>query len=144
MLKLAYFVLAHEKAQFVAGHVNLLLDADPTCHVVVHYDARAPKKEFEALQAELASSPRALFVVHRVKCEWGRFSLWSRRQSVRYVLFGNGQVDCDYVYLLSTTCVPIKPIAKLETFSATKHRDGVHRSISAQLGRKWTQRGALY
>jgi hypothetical protein len=115
MLKLAYVVLAHEKAQFVAGHVNLLLDADPTCHVVVHYDARAPKKEFEALQAELASSPRALFVVHRVKCEWGRFSLVEAAiSSLR--LIRERQVDCDYVYLLSTTCVPIKPIAKLKRF----------------------------
>jgi core-2/I-Branching enzyme len=120
MLKLTYVVLAHENARFVAEHVKLILEADPTGHAVIHYDARVSKKEFAALETELASCPRALLVVDRVKCEWGRFSLIEAViRALR--LIRSRQLDCDYIYLLSCTCVPIKPIAKLKRFLSQSH-----------------------
>jgi Core-2/I-Branching enzyme len=115
MLKLAYVVLAHEPARFVADQVKLLLEADPTGHVVVHYDARVARREFTLLETELASCPRALLVSDRLKCDWGKFSLVDAViRALR--LIRDRQVDADYVYLLSSTCVPIKPIAKLKRF----------------------------
>ena len=115
MVSIAYLLLAHESPDGVADHVRLLLAADPTAHVVVHYDAQAPQREFAALQAALSHDPRALLVEDRVHCEWGRFSLVDAVvRSLRAIR--DREIECDYVYLLSCSCVPVKPIAALKRF----------------------------
>ncbi len=115
MKKLAYVLLAHERVALVASHVHMLLDADPTGQVVVHYDGSAPRTEFEALRSALADFPRAWLVPDPVKCEWGNFTLV---EAVVHALrlIRDRNLECDYVCLLSCSCLPIKPIAKLKRF----------------------------
>ena len=43
--------------------------------VAIHFDANAPKAEFERLKAGLAGNPLVVFPKRRVKCGWGEWSL---------------------------------------------------------------------
>jgi hypothetical protein len=114
-VRLAYVVLAHERASQVAAHTQMLLNADPTGHVIVHYDLRSPAAEFAKLSAALAGHERAHLVADRVRCAWGMFGLVDGVVRALRVVRKCG-LPCDYVYLLSSACVPIKPIAALKRF----------------------------
>ncbi len=118
-IRVAYVVLAHESARQVAAHAEMLLNDDPTGHVLVHYDLNSPRAEFAALSAALAGHERAHLLANRVRCTWGMFGLVEAVLRALRVI-RDRELSCDYVYLLSSSCVPIKPIAKLKRYLAAR------------------------
>ena len=114
-LALAYVLLAHESARQISEQVHTLLTADHTAHVVVHYDLNSPPDQYAALEQAFAGNDRAWLVKERVKCGWGRFGLVDGVVRALRVLRDH-KVECDYVYLLSGSCMPTKPLATLKRF----------------------------
>jgi hypothetical protein len=114
-LSLAYIVLAHEGAEQIAGLVRTLVEADPTANVVVHYDRNASKSQFSALRQALQDHDRVWLVEDRARCGWGQFGLVDGVVRALRVLRAH-KIDCDYVYLLSGSCMPTKPLASLKAF----------------------------
>jgi hypothetical protein len=119
-LVLAYVLLAHESASHINSLVETLLSADPTARVVIHYDLNASPEQYAALEKAFALHDRAWLVKDRVRCAWGRFGLVDGVVRALRVLRDH-KVECDYVYLLSGSCMPTKPLAKLKRFLA-EHR----------------------
>ena len=114
-LAIAYILLAHESAEQIGGLVHTLLGADPTAHVVVHYDLNSPPAQFAALEQTWGAHERASLVKDRVRCGWGRFGLVDGVVRALRVLRDHN-VECDYVYLISGSCMPTKPLATLKRF----------------------------
>lgn len=115
MAKVAYVMLAHEQPDQVAAHVELLTTADPAALVFVHYDANAPAADFTALVDRLASNARTFVLPDRVRCGWGEFGLvQGPLNALREIARRNAQPD--YVYLISGSCLPVRPLAELNRF----------------------------
>lgn len=136
MLRVAYVMLAHEPAAQVAYHVDLITSADPAARVFVHYDRKVPEAERRSLADRLAGNERARLVADRVRCDWGTFGL------VQAALNGLREISSDdaapdYVYLISGSCLPIRPLAELKRY-LTEHRGTEF--IQAQ-GERWITGG---
>lgn len=115
MAKIAYVMLAHEAPEQVADHARIITNADPTGIVYVHYDRRAPAEAFRRVLEALAGESRILPVAARVDCRWGTFGL------VEAVLNALAEIarradPPDHVYLISGSCLPIRPLAELKRY----------------------------
>ena len=115
MARVAYVMLAHEQPDQVAAHVELLTAADPSAVVLIHYDGNAPAADFTVLKDRLSSDPRAFVVPDRARCGWGEFGLvQGPLNALREIARLNAEPD--YVYLISGSCLPIRPLAELNRF----------------------------
>jgi hypothetical protein len=108
-------MLAHESPGSVAGHVDLITSADPEARVFVHYDGKVPEPERQDLADRLSGNAQAKLVAKRVKCRWGGFGL------VQAALNGLREIRelgfaPDYVYLISGSCLPVRPLAELNRY----------------------------
>jgi hypothetical protein len=83
--------------------------------VFIHYDKNAPEAEFAELGARLAGNPRAVFVADRIRCGWGEFGLAQAPLNAIRQIAGEGP-EPDYVYLISGSCLPVRPLAELNRF----------------------------
>src|SRR3954470_7571696 len=115
MAKVAYVMLAHEQPSHIAEHAGIITTADPSAWVVIHYDATAGEGKFRALSELVATLPRVALVEQRARCGWGEFGL------VEGVLFALRHIAChdlepDYVYLISGSCLPTRPLAELNRY----------------------------
>lgn len=115
MLKVAYVMLAHEPSAQVAYHVDLITTADPAARVFVHYDRKVSEAERQSLAERLAGNERARLIADRVRCDWGMFGL------VQAALSGLREIAKeesapDYVYLISGSCLPIRPLSELNRY----------------------------
>lgn len=112
-MKLLFLILAHDRPEDAAGLAKTLVAAAGDGRALIHYDARA--KDFAALQAAVADTPRIGLVTERVACRWGGFGLVQAPLNALAQAEAEGQ-DPDYVILLSGACLPCKPVASLERF----------------------------
>jgi len=108
-------MLAHGHPGQVAESVELITGADPDAWVVLHYDANSPPAEYGALTARLAANERAVLVDDRVRCSWGKFELVEAALNGLRAMRERG-ISPDYVYLISGSCLPIRPLAELNRF----------------------------
>jgi hypothetical protein len=115
MSSLAYVILAHESAEDLTRLVNLLLDADDTGHVIIHYDANAPDNEFSKLRIALGPITRAHIVNERARCAWGQFGLVDGVVRALRIVRQQG-INCDRIFLMSGSCMPVRPLAQLKRF----------------------------
>ncbi len=115
MAVVAYILLAHESAAQVGGVADVLAGADPTCHVVVHYDANAPATEWDKLQRRYSDSQRIHLVKDRVRCGWGEFGLVDGVVRALRLIREKG-IDHSHAYLISGSCMPVRPLAQLNSF----------------------------
>lgn len=115
MSAIAFVLLAHENASHVADLISTLTDADPGCHVVVHYDAKAPTGDYNDLRAAFDANGQVLFVEDRVRCGWGEFGLVEGSLRALALLKAR-QVDYSHAYLLSGSCLPVRPLGELRAF----------------------------
>lgn len=115
MAAITFVLLAHERSDDVAEVVDALVEGDPTCRVVIHYDRRSSSSEYAALRKEYRSNVRIAFVEDRVACSWGQFGLVEA--TVRALkLIQNDPRGTTHVYLLSGSCMPIRSLAELHAF----------------------------
>ncbi len=105
MARIAFVLLAHKDPQAVAAQVRGLLAGGDA--VALHYDARAPRAEFERLREGLAGQPGVVFARRRMRCGWGDWSLVAATlEAMRAAL--EAFPDATHLYLMSGDCAPVK------------------------------------
>ncbi|WP_153772199.1 beta-1,6-N-acetylglucosaminyltransferase [Labrenzia sp. CE80] len=110
-----FILLAHERSEDVAELITALIESDPDCHVVVHYDAKSSDAEYQKLRDLYQACSRISFVEKRVACGWGEFGLVEA--TVRALrLIRDKKTAPGHVYLLSGSCMPVRPLAELRQF----------------------------
>lgn len=115
MSRIAFILLAHERADQLIDLVSTLLEADPSCYVVIHYDANASDDEYRHLREHFGRNEHVHFPKTRVRCGWGEFGLVEA--TVRALkLIRKRRLAATHVMLLSGSCMPVRPLAELNAF----------------------------
>jgi len=105
MATIAFILLCHKDRGAITAQAERLTAAGDK--VSIHFDARAPASEYEALRAGLADNPNVAFAKTRVKCGWGEWSLVAATLSAMRTA-AEVFSDATHFYLLSGDCMPIK------------------------------------
>ncbi|WP_458735141.1 beta-1,6-N-acetylglucosaminyltransferase [Zobellella taiwanensis] len=117
-INITYLILAHDNPARLQNLIEKL-EEDPTATIVVHYDRKSPRKEYNQLIKANEHNPKVhiLSKAQRVACGWGEFSIVKATLNlIRYALALPEQSD--YCYLLSGACYPIKPLSELKAYLA--------------------------
>jgi hypothetical protein len=121
MVRTAYILLCHRDPDAVVAQVRQLTAAGDC--VAVHYDARAPRSEFDRLRADLHGAPGVAFA-RRVRCGWGEWTLVAATiEGMRTALAAFP--DASHLYLLSGGCMPIKSAEWVHDFLAARDADHI-------------------
>ncbi|MEM7176865.1 MAG: DUF5928 domain-containing protein [Pseudomonadota bacterium] len=112
MANIAFLILAHKKPQRVIAQARALTAHGDT--VTIHYDARAPRTEFNTLRAAFKDDPNIAFAP-RVKCGWGTWSLVRATLSLIRTARKRFEGQSHY-YLISGDCYPTKSRSYIEGF----------------------------
>ncbi len=130
MARIAFLLLCHRDPEGVARQARALVAAGDC--VAIHMDARAPRADFERLQAALYGTPSIVFAARRVRCAWGA---WSLVQATLETLqtARRSFADVTHFYMISGDCAPIKTAEHAHAFldrSGADHIESVdfHRS----------------
>jgi len=112
-MKVAYLILAHQHPELLARLIRRLLDANGL--VAIHFDASCGDAFVSDLRALLGQDFGRLVLVDRVAVVWGE---WSLVEATLNGLRAISQLDQqpDYVYLLSGSDYPIRPLHELDEF----------------------------
>ncbi|MGI1662414.1 DUF5928 domain-containing protein [Palleronia sp. KMU-117] len=105
MARIAFLLLCHRDP---AGVLQLVADLTaPGDLVAIHYDARAPKAEFQILADALKNNPSVTFARRRIRCGWGE---WSLVEATLQALSAARDAfpEATHFYLISGDCRPIK------------------------------------
>lgn len=117
-INITYLILAHDNPARLQELIDKL-DEDPTATIVIHYDRKSPRQEYNQLIKANKHNPKVhvLSKAQRVACGWGEFSIVKATLNlIRYSLALSEQGD--YCYLLSGACYPIKPLSELKAYLA--------------------------
>lgn len=105
MAKIAYILLCHKDPDGIIAQARRLTEAGDC--LSIHFDARAPREDFDKIRSALASNPSVTFAARRLKCGWGEWSLVGAT-----LLAVRAAVDAfpraTHFYMLSGDCMPIK------------------------------------
>jgi hypothetical protein len=105
MAKIAYILLCHKDPEGIIAQAQRLTAAGDC--IAIHFDARSALKDFERIQAALASNPAVTFATRRIKCGWGE---WSLVQATIYAVEAAVEAfpRATHFYMLSGDCMPTK------------------------------------
>ena len=104
MARIAYILLCHRNPASVIAQARQLTAAGDC--VAIHYDARAPRAEFDRIRSELRDDP-AIGFARRIRCGWGEWSLVAASlEGLKAALAAFA--DATHLYLLSGDCMAIK------------------------------------
>jgi hypothetical protein len=105
MAKIAYILLCHKDPDGVIAQAQGLTAAGD--YLAIHFDARAPRENYDRLVEALGENPLVRFTSRRIKCDWGSWSLVAATLlAVRAAL--DGFPGATHFYMLSGDCMPIK------------------------------------
>ncbi len=120
MGQIAYILLCHKNADAVIAQVEQLTAPGDT--VAVHFDASAPKAEFERLRSGLVDNPRVAFSKRRLKCGWGEWSLVAATlEAIKTAV--DAFPRATHFYLLSGDCMPTKTAEHIHDFIENRDVD---------------------
>lgn len=119
MAKICFLLLSHKNPDQIVEQANLLTSAGD--FVAIHFDARAPREDFQNLKAALADNPNVCFA-HRVKCGWGEWSLVQGSLNALNAGY-DAFPEATHFYMISGDCMPIKPAAHMRKFLDGDNRD---------------------
>jgi len=112
-MKIAYLVLAHQHPHLLARLVRRLLEADGI--VAIHFDASCGDAPVNELRSLLGADFERLLLVDRVAVVWGEWSLVEATLNGLRAIAALDQQP-DYVYLLSGSDYPVRPLNELAGF----------------------------
>lgn len=116
MSDLGFVMLCHtalHRAAQVARHL-----AERGCPVVIHVDGRVAAHDFAALRRDLGDLDHVRFA-QRVRCDWGTWSLVQAAQAGAEMMLATCP-DVRHVYLISGSCLPLRPIEELRAYLAAR------------------------
>ncbi|MBT8153820.1 beta-1,6-N-acetylglucosaminyltransferase [Epibacterium ulvae] len=105
MAKIAYILLCHKDPEAVVQQANQLTAVGD--YISIHFDARAPKADYDSIRKALADNPNVAFAKKREKCGWGE---WSLVQATLHALETAAQSfpRATHFYMVSGDCMAIK------------------------------------
>jgi hypothetical protein len=112
MIKISYIILAHQNPAIVKRLISALVRAGHT--VALHYDKKAPNKDFEKLEREFLDNPSVRFA-RRVKVRWGEWSICEATLNCIKEIEAAGW-EPDYVYYASGSDYPTRSSDELVAF----------------------------
>ena len=105
MAKIAYILLCHKDPEGIIAQARRLTEVGD--FLAIHFDARAPRADFDRIRTALADNPSVTFAARRMKCGWGEWSLvGSTLLAVRAAVKAFPRAT--HFYMLSGDCMPIK------------------------------------
>ena len=120
MGQFAYILLCHKDVDAIASQAAQLAAAGDA--VVIHFDARAPRTQYEKLRATLEDTPNVAFAKKRVKCGWGEWSLVAATLSALRTAVA-AFPKATHFYMLSGDCMPIKTAEYAHDFIERRDAD---------------------
>ena len=120
MPKIAYLLLCHEDPDAIIEQARYLTKSGN--YIAIHFDRRSPTTAYRKIRNALADIPNAALCRKRVKCAWGG---WSLVQATLNMLRTGLAVfpDATHFYLISGSCMPIKPAAYAHDFLGRRNVD---------------------
>ncbi|QUS36622.1 DUF5928 domain-containing protein [Falsirhodobacter algicola] len=113
MAEIAFILLCHkDPAGIVAQALRLTAAGD---NIAIHFDARAPKADYDRIRAALADNPRVAFAARRIKCGWGEWSLVEASLLAVRAAY-DAFPEATHFYMLSGDCMPIKSAEYVKDF----------------------------
>ncbi|EIE51830.1 DUF5928 domain-containing protein [Salipiger aestuarii] len=136
MAKIAFILLCHKDPDAVINQAQSLT-AVGDC-MSIHFDARAPRAQFDTIRDALKTNPNVTFATRRVKCGWGE---WSLVQATLHALHAAVAQfpDATHFYMLSGDCMAIKPAQYVHDF--LDRRDVDHIESFDYLTSDWIKTG---
>lgn len=120
MVKICYIILSHESPNHIATLATTLVEGDPDCQVVIHYDMNSPPDSFDTLKKLVGEMGRVQCIENRVRCGWGDFSLvQATLNAMRHIR--DSAIACDRAVLISGACLPNRPLKDLCNFFQIHH-----------------------
>ncbi len=108
------------------------------CPVVIHVDAKVPRKTHAAFVESLSDDPMVHFS-RRHRCEWGTWGIVAATQSACELLLARYR-QVRHVYLASGSCLPLRPVEELIAYLAERPRtDFIESATTADV--PWTVGG---
>ena len=120
MPKIAYLLLCHEDPDAIIEQARYLTKSGN--YIAIHFDRRSPTTAYRKIRNALADIPNAALCRKRVKGAWGG---WSLVQATLNMLRMGLAVfpDATHFYLISGSCMPIKPAAYAHDFLGRRNVD---------------------
>ncbi|WP_424985459.1 beta-1,6-N-acetylglucosaminyltransferase [Microbulbifer sp. S227A] len=108
------------------------------CPVALHVDLNVERDAHDRLVQALADQPMIRFC-KRHRCEWGRWGIVAASQSASEMLLAEFD-DLHHVYLVSGSCLPLRPVSELvEYLAARPHTDFIESATTADV--PWAKGG---
>lgn len=108
------------------------------CPVVVHVDKPVAQDTFDRFRAALADLPDVRFS-QRFRCEWGTWGIVAASQAASELLLAEFP-QVRHVYLMSGSCLPLRPVAELRAYlDARPDTDFIESATTADV--PWTVGG---
>ena len=121
------------RAEQVARHW-----AKAGCPVVIHVDAKVPRKAYTDFVERLSDIDDLAFSL-RHRCEWGSWGLVAASQDASELMLSKFP-DVRHVYLSSGSCLPLRPVEELIDYLAERPRvDFIESATTADV--PWTVGG---
>lgn len=122
-MKVSFVLLAHEAPESLKPLIESVLSAGSD--IFVHHDARSPHDLEEACSKwGVHKFPGKIYFAKRVKVVWGEWSIIQATLNCLYLARENNY-NCDYLMLISGSCMPVKPIKLLEQHLAQDEVDHI-------------------
>ncbi len=112
MRSVGFVVLAHDNIFRLRQTLRYL--ANEGVPIAVHLDEKAPRHQREALQYFFQNEPR-IYWAEPINCHWGHWSIVEAQIRTTKLLLEN-EPELDYVYHISGSCLPLRPIEELREF----------------------------
>lgn len=140
-MKIAVLLLCHDAPLRVAKTLATPFYDSPDVKLYVHYDARRSADEAARLHAALATPGRQVQMLdERLRCAWGSYSLVQATQRLMQAALADPTFEADYLLLISGSCVPIRPLASLQTFLQRRQGMDFIEAVDASR-RRWVKDG---
>ncbi|MEZ5721647.1 MAG: DUF5928 domain-containing protein [Paracoccaceae bacterium] len=105
MAQIAFILLSHKDPDAIVDQARRLTAVGD--YIAIHFDARAPKADYEKIRAALADNPNVTFAARRQKCGWGGWSLVEGTlEAVRAAV--DAFPRATHFYMVSGDCMSIK------------------------------------
>ncbi len=127
-MTVGFVMLCHEalhRAAQVAQHW-----AGAGCPVVIHVDKRVSREKLDGLKAAMKGYPNVRFS-GRHACEWGTWSLVAASQTASELMLQEFP-EVSHVYLVSGSCLPLRPMGELLRYLRQNPRTDFIESVTTE------------
>ncbi|MBC7739340.1 MAG: glycosyl transferase [Candidatus Saccharibacteria bacterium] len=104
--------------------------ADRDCPVVIHVDKRVARADYDKLASALSDLTNVRFSA-RFACEWGTWGIVAATQTAATIMLRDF-AEVRHVFLASGSCLPLRPVADLKAYLASRPRTDFIESVTTE------------